>query len=482
MFAALTMEEEHTIRRFTSAKALVFTAAEKARLTRLRDALEHIVVIGSKVHRDRWRRQVFEEKEQKRASKKTSESEIAMDCPPMSTAATTTTTDTERPRSKKRKRVVVRHAEDLRIYGPPHPLPLPEGIPPDQQNETTIDDSEWNFEHGDSIPPILFRMARLSGEYPNEEEWARYEDNPKLKSLTSTNVTIDRRDVPRALIEKCWERAVHIASNAMVVSMNGGGGAAAATQNATQNSSKATRKRPWVQPFDSDTLLSQESCIQKCESLGVDMESLRKAEGSTFATRKDCDKTNNDTGNSCPRCTRSFSTHQELLGHYYGTSEATGCCRAEIRPKHLDLIKNLLQNYAESQLDQLATVVLSQNNQTSSQEIRKKNKNEKEDSTDDSDVSTDGESKPGAVDYDDATLEYLQNLGWRDVRRCLTTAVKEASTDVHSDVASPRHPVQESMHTITGKSIPPLPPLMLNPMILEAVNRRLIDRYADVPY
>mmetsp|Transcript_13795 Transcript_13795/g.34667 ORF Transcript_13795/g.34667 Transcript_13795/m.34667 type:complete len:473 (-) Transcript_13795:41-1459(-) len=434
-------------------------------LLKVQDALEHIIVTGAKVRRDDWRRHEFEHREENRPTP------TALGCPPLNAILDTAKTKTSGNRPRKRNRplqAVACHAEDLRIYGERHYLHLPPFASKTAQSGTQQDDhrrcedSEWNFEHGDSIPPILFRMARLSRENPSQEQMLRFND-PKAtlsKSFTSTDITLPQHDIPRALIEKCWERAVHIASNTMVVPVvDASQTAGEASEIDTLGDARWKQRSSSSLPFRKMPL-SRESCQEKCESLGIDMESLRKK------SEEEISET------TCPRCTRSFSTTDELLDHYYGTTETFGCCRALIRPRHLDLIRDLLQNYAESQTDQLATIFFSQNRQDDP------NTNEKEKG-----------QKP------------QQLWNWTDVHRYMQHAV-EYSTPIPTDSSSnhhrtdARHPVQESMAITSGATICndeedeedeetnssiPAPPLMLNQMVLDAVHRRLIDRYAEVP-
>ena len=442
-------------------------------LLKVQDALEHVIVMGAKVRRDDWRRHEFEHRAENRPTP------TALECLPLNIELDTAKRKTSGRRPRKRNRpseTVVCHAEDLRIYGERHYLHLPPFASESAQSGTQQDDhrrcedSEWNFEHGDSIPPILFRMARLSGENPSEEQILRF-NNPNAtlsKSFTSTDITLPQHDIPRALIEKCWERAVHIASNTMVVPVTDASqtaGEASETETMGDASWSSWSKRSLSSlPFDRKMPLSRESCREKCESLGIDIESLRKKS----QEKEEISET------TCPRCTRSFSTTDELLDHYYGTTETFSCCRALIRPRHLDLIRNLLQKYAKSQTDQLATIFLSQNRQDD------QSTNEKEKG-----------QKP------------QQLLNWKDVHRYMQHAVKN-STPIPTNASlnhprtDARHPVQESMNVVSGTTICndeeeqeeddeetnssiPAPPLMLNQMVLDAVHRRLIDRYADVP-
>jgi hypothetical protein len=384
-----------------------------------------------------------------------------MDCPPLDVVQHLDNPG-QQPRPKRVKwgrypGSKVCHAEDLRIYGGKRNRYHPQQLVPSSSNHPHQKgvDSEWNLEHGDSIPPIMFRMARLSQEYSLEDELKRFHNEPWAafaKSLTSTDVTIDQRDVPRALIEKCWERAVHIASNTMVVPITATTSAATATKPSAQETADSKRTYSSPRSTGKSPRLDREARRKQCESLGIDIESLRTKmrakQGGAWAKEDN----SGDEETTCPRCTRAFPTTEALLDHYYGS-----CCQDMIRPRHLDLIRSLLQTHAESQLDQIGNLFLSQ-----------------------------------AV-----AVNSRAKLDWRDVRRCLQTAV-ETSTPIptngaaHRQRSEPRHPVQESIHVASAggngaadadssRHDHQQPPLMLNRMILEAVNRRLIDRYADLP-
>ena len=452
---------------------------------KVQDALEHIIVTGAKVRRDSWQRNEFEQRERNR--KLSPAAVAALECPPLDVAK-----DETRRKRRRQLPTTVCHAEDLRIYGTGFKSRFPSSSDQTKQQQQRSDDSEWNLEHGDSIPPILFRMARLSQEYPSEEQIRlRFNDDTKAtysKSLTSTDVTLDEQDVPRALIERCWERAVHLASSAMSVPVTAATETTATTAAASsvpptfqRSSSSKQASSLGQQHFDSTTPLRQESCREKCESLGVDIDSLRDA---TLSTEASAVVAASET--TCPRCTRSFATTDELLDHFYGTTETIGCCRALIRPRHLDLIRNLLQNYAESQTDQLSSIILL--SQAETDPATNKSDDHK---NGDSDTPSDNIAKPNAKD-DTNRKGLLQHLDWRDVRRFVENAVDDSTMIIPKTEASSKHrrtdamhPIQQSMETTTGNdeaaTSSPRLPLMLNPMILEAVSRRLIDRYADVP-
>eukprot|EP00536_Pseudo-nitzschia_multiseries_P005970 jgi/Psemu1/303752/fgenesh1_kg.121_\ len=285
----------------------------------------------------------------------------------------------------------------------------------------------------------------------------------RMKSLQSTDITISEKEVPRALIERCWERAVHAASNVMITPV----------MTATATAPPASRDHGSQNLhllFDMNTPLSQELCRKKCESLGVDIVSLRQKSSSiaeAVSLRTDC-----------PRCSRSFQTHDELLLHYYGNNDTRGCCRPLIRPKHLELIRNILQSHVQSQTDQLLNVILSQ---AETENSNRKGSDEAE--ADESASSTSDSDSDGEATKQRKGEQHP--VGWDDVRCFLTNVVEDSIMIPDARLETTRHSVQQSIRTaeasVENEGAKAQGPLILNQMILEAVNRRLIDRYANVP-
>jgi len=444
---------------------------------KVQNALEHVVVIGAKVRRDNWRRREFIRRSQQ---------DQVVGCP----SVTNTTQKDEdndgnstRRRQRQRQQKLV-HAEDIRIYGnsrdghfkrgfPMNPWPSEDAgnreanVRHQQQQRKKSDDSEWNVEHGDSIPPVLFRMARLSQEYPSEERLRILNDASlsHTKTLQSTNITLDEASVPRALIERCWERAVHAASNSMFAPIM-----AKVTKQTSEpnNHLKSTMNRSTSQScyqytssqFDLNTPLSQESCRIKCKSLGIDIES---ESSKTMAISKGTAKPTT----TCPRCNRSFETSNELESHYYGNCAIGACCRPLVRPRHLDLIDKLLQSHVQSQTDLLLNVIMTQ-------AITDRNDNNVD--VDNGNNASTGISEENIV----ANQKRKPLLNWKDVSSCLKDALDDTSIiESSTNRVDARHAVQQSIQTTAINE--GSPPLILNQMVLDALNRRLIDRYANVP-
>ncbi|OEU12580.1 hypothetical protein FRACYDRAFT_243832 [Fragilariopsis cylindrus CCMP1102] len=423
---------------------------------KIQDALEHVVVTGAKVRRENWRLQKF-----LRSSQHDQD----------------------------------RGVEYIRIYGnnkdgpfkrgcPMKPWPL-EGVTTKkvenhhihrQQNRKTktrkSDDTEWNVEHGDSVPPILFRMARLSQEYPSEEQLRIFNKDASLsrmKTLQSTDITLDETDIPRALIERCWERAVHAASNSMFAPI-----AATTTTATTTNQTpsmipvqQSTSSRPCHQlhhtglQIDMNKPLSQESCRIKCKSLGIDIESER---AKAIAISEEA--TASASASACPRCFRSFENSDGLQEHYYGNDTTKGCCWPLVRPQHLELIDKLLQSRVQSQTDQLLNVIMTQAAAPST--------NNDADEIDDENTA----SKERNV----TNKKPKRLLDWKNVRSFLQGALDDSTSlpiGASNGRIDARHSVQQSLQTTVSNESEP--PLILNQMVLDAVNRRLVDRYANVP-
>jgi len=447
---------------------------------KVQNALEHVIVIGAKVRRDNWRHQEFIRRSQQ---------DLIIGCPSVDITKQKDYDiggNSTRRRQRKRQQKLV-HAEDIRIYGNSREGPFKRGIPMNpwpsedvgkmetnvhhhqQQQRKRSDDSEWNVEHGDSIPPVLFRMARLSQEYPSEERLRIFNDASlsRTKTLQSTNITLDEASVPRALIERCWERAVHAASNSMFAPITAKVTSQTSESNnhLTSKMKQSTTRSCYQYPssqFDLNTPLSQESCRIKCKSLGIDIESER---AKTMAISKG-EATLTKT---CPRCTRSFETSNELESHYYGNGATGGCWRPLVRPRHLDLIDKLLQSHVQSQTDLLLNVIMTQA------------------TTDQTDNDVDVNNKNNAstrISEESivANKKRKRLLSWKDVSSCLKDALDDTSVlpiESTTNRVNTRHAVQQSIQTTDNNES--TPPLILNQMVLDAANRRLIDRYANVP-
>jgi hypothetical protein len=220
-------DAEYKRRTFRRRKA----AQQDFLIGKVQDALEHAVTTGSHVKQACRKRQRWESAQQQQQQQDGESSN-----------------NTTEGRSSKAPPGIY-FAEDLRLYGsqydggpnssrtnpsengyPMKPWPSVQDVKEDRNkmgdNPTEADmDSEWNIEYGDSIPPILFSSARLSQEDLPLNETTDTERHSmdwrtipaSFKSLQCTDISVPVNHVPRALLERCWTRAVQAASNVMTL-------------------------------------------------------------------------------------------------------------------------------------------------------------------------------------------------------------------------------------------------------------------------
>lgn len=102
------------------------------------------------------------------------------------------------------------HAEDVRIYGSTSGY-RNSNWPVNVQGAKRViqNDSEWDQEHGDSIHPLAFLEARLSDFSPSKRQRI---DGQNL-SVDKTDCVVSLDEVTRAMLVRCWERAVHAAGS-----------------------------------------------------------------------------------------------------------------------------------------------------------------------------------------------------------------------------------------------------------------------------
>jgi hypothetical protein len=468
-------------------------------------------------------------------------------------ATTTTTKKRKREPTKNMKKEQQEgswiHAEDIRIYGshgnrssehkrdrPMKPWPV---YSKEWKKSPPLDDDDWNLEYGDSIPPNIFYQARLSQAFPFEElgldlEQAKgqkgvilangpharnslVKETPvRMMSLRSTDVTLSEGDIPRALLLRCWERAIHAASNSMFAPVTPDASHQSSSTTLTATTSESNRQHPSDYTYDNmgkaimrynsvHTPLPGMVVQRQCESFGID---VRKPKNTTL-TKPSSTTATTTTTLSCPRCCRTFPTSKELLRHYYGHQQLLGCCRHVLRERHLLLVDDILQGHIQSQTDQLVDIILSTHKgrfDTTTKSTVVGDKNEvRTETTTTTTMATSG----GKVGNWKDTLQILQQVVDSskvvDSSTSTLTAMKqsplttttpsvmnmahrgtmlsrEATAVPCSSSASAsrsiRHPILQTIQTTETKGSNPL---VMNPMILEVARRRLVHRYANLP-
>jgi hypothetical protein len=183
------------------------------------------------------------------------------------------------------------HAEDYRIY---------EKRSRRSRRKSPSDDAEWDMQHGDTIHPVAFMNARLSTKRLKTKDI----DGPNL-SVDTTVCDVSVEEAPGALLNHCWQRAVHLASNP--IQLDDG------DDHPTQTES--------IELGDK-VKYSTKKAIRLCESLKLDLavEEL-----------------------TCLNCHVQFDSTTKLRRHYYGLSNQRGCCWRLIEQKNHELMGQALQ-------------------------------------------------------------------------------------------------------------------------------------------
>ena len=183
------------------------------------------------------------------------------------------------------------HAEDHRIY---------EKNSRRSRRDLSSADAEWDIDHGDTIHPVAFMNARLS----TKRLKTRDVDGPNL-SVDTTVCDVSMDEAPEALLNHCWQRAVHLASNP--IHLDDGDDQPTQTDSYEQD----------------DTLkYSTKKAMLRCETLRLDLA---------------VDEL------TCLNCDAHFDSTAKLRRHYYGLSNQRGCCWGLIERKNHELIDQALQ-------------------------------------------------------------------------------------------------------------------------------------------
>lgn len=461
----------------------------------LQSCLEHLIAVGLKEKREAERYQEFrasgpptmaenEHQDRQNAATHTSSQvdEYSLD---------TANTKTRGNKSSALKEVFV---EDIRLYGEtssfkydglerqPWPLskrllPAKTGIIKSQVVQNM--DQNWELEYGDSIHPLAFSAARLSQRLvPPTSITELNAINGSNLNVATTETSLAEQDVPRALLLRCWQRAVDAASQTTLASMkseslgitengrNVGGALAAPAAPGLHptayhdvfssylfggsilglgNSNADTGPIiPQPTPVEEPAFVAAQRELaedrltmkRKCTSLGL---GLTKSQLPTDVSER-----------ACPACYRQFEQLNELQQHYYGERDQKGCCWRRIAQKEPRIVADILENHVKSQIDQYLGLIM---DKALGKFVR------------------DG-------DVDSPKRKRSRCFNWYDVLEFTEEAVI-SSFDVEVSKAEPRkgtHPIFETLQRKSGCD-----PLVLNPAVVRSAQKRLIDRYAKVP-
>ena len=328
-------------------------------------------------------------------------------------------------------------------------------------------DAPWDKEHGDKINRLDFTKDVLSNVIPTNEhedeaidnapfthsmELEQLLDPARMNQLDPNQVkcTPHIKQVPRALLLRCWQRAMDAASFSTL-----------------QTSSRAP---PKFGSLKDTTRLQQlqKPASQRCIDLTVDM--------FPWATPTNPPYT-------CRLCETDFDTKDKLKEHFHGTDTVRGCAWSEIHAKQRQLLADSLEREVASQAGALVQFVM-----TRARDRLNANKNTNNQSSANAKTAEESSSK--------ANPPNLPNLlNWKDVlsimKEALLSSVEyeddEEETVAEGDMpplrpgksATSKRQTREVTKTLQVRE--DLPPLVFNHQVLEAVSYRLIDRYAPVP-
>eukprot|EP00978_Attheya_sp_CCMP212_P034493 scaffold144716_cov61-Attheya_sp.AAC.1 len=359
------------------------------------------------------------------------------------------------------------HAEDWRIYS----LNLPDGMLPNKKssnpgtwprsrnkkrvkfnedNETgkethlrtnVVDDTQWDEEQGDGIAQLDFVRDCLSSAATHRFNSGAGKAAPCFNTARG-HLTPNEEDVPSLMLSRCWQRAVHAATCTIDAPHHvGSGDVEASPESQTQSVGMDDHG---IEDVDKLSRL-KEKAIRKCEEWDIQ---CMLPSSSTTALNESFE---------CQSCQSSeFGTAQDLHCHFFGSSEARGCCWKLIEEKQIDMVHSILVKDVRFSLDGLLTVILSM--------VRKKKSHEKKYA-----LTNSGGKHQSAV------------LNWEDVIDGLNEAVCKEHQSLNGEPAN----VQEKTPILSPDKIqvhPYLPSLDLNDDVVKAVSMRLVERYATMRY
>ncbi|KAI2511109.1 hypothetical protein MHU86_3244 [Fragilaria crotonensis] len=268
------------------------------------------------------------------------------------------------------------HAEDYRIY---------EKRSRRSKRKSSSEDAEWDIDHGDTIHPVAFMNARLSTK--------RF----KTKDIDGANLSVDTtvcdvsiEEAPVALLNHCWQRAVHLASNPIQL-----------------DDGDDQPTQPESTELDDEVKYSTKKAIRLCESLKLDLavEEL-----------------------TCLNCHVQFDSTPKLHRHYYGLPNQRGCCWRLIERKNHELMGQALQAEVTAVSKQVCQIL-------------------------------------GKTVFRNG-LPPTDPLSWEDVLNVFASLLEKNSKGQVADT------IQLGSDQL---------PLCLNSQVVEAVRRRLLDRYSAGP-
>lgn len=483
---------KHSREAITSLSVSRRTKLTPAQYSDLLSSLEHLITAGCKRKREWERRQEFRE---------TQEQVLELeDCFPwtynnvedVDDGLNQETEDNDKdsqseqeaytaPSQQQKRRTKEILTEDIRIYGDVGGVRkdgFGKGPWPNQKQYRKIDlnlamnnsDRNWAIEHGDQIHPLAFATARLSqSNKPKTKDEVEVINKNNLQAFT-TDTSLSPEEVPRALLLRCWERAVHAASQTVPVHVDESGkleGGVAGKEKPKSKSGKMNGDdKPSSELFggnvlglgeevDDGPIIPKEAPVKEpvyvIEQRGTDKDRT--------ATRLKCKSLGISLNNpdlppglpdgACPACTRSFETSEALRQHYYGGPQNRGCCWNRIPEAQTEKIAQVMELHVKKQMDGFLGLIMAC-------------------------------AEARVIEPPDGQKEnkVRRLLNWHDILKFAEKTI-QSSYCIEASTADPHnglHPIFETLQHKSGGV-----QLVLNPTVLENVRQRLVDRYAQLP-
>ena len=424
-----------------------------AEKTDLKAAVEYVVMVGNEKRHRHWRdsawkksQDIFENSEERQRQRQQDEfnmqEQIKLHMQGINFDASG-----EMPGSLNstptRTRWPELHAEDVRLYGQASNMPAdpwPRGYfdrgEMHRRKVAGNNDFFWDRDHGDSIHPLEFMESNLSMVDPPPEkdvaapkstfaasiETEKLLEASRVRQLDPDRMkcTVDPEGVPRAMLLRCWQRAVDAASGSTLQKQNPSPAMNAEFHFLKNAASKQQR---------------QKKAKHRCIDLNVDLfPGMIPPSNPPF---------------QCQHCGNDFETKEKLRAHFHGSKKVRGCCWNLIHAKQRALILATLERDVTNQADALVNMVIT--------EIRRRH-----------------ETEEFNCDDEVAMLEARRPMKWHGILDMCKDALASAR-DIGIETPGQR----EVTKTLVVHDN--LSPLVLNQQVLEAASYRIIDRYANLP-
>mmetsp|Transcript_8192 Transcript_8192/g.15411 ORF Transcript_8192/g.15411 Transcript_8192/m.15411 type:complete len:516 (-) Transcript_8192:1216-2763(-) len=203
--------------------------------------------------------------------------------------------------------------------------------------ESNVDD-EWEYYFGDGLDEEDFRRYRS-----RKRKYSNVECTPSNSHLMKEGEEKELQD----LIQRSWDKAVHIASNIFDTNLK----PTTATTNKREKSSRddgkvtdENKSIPQHKEAISDRLI-QAQAVLRCKELGIEFDTILVPEYDPYYTCQVCKKR------------IRYKSNEMVMIHLFGSVTKRGCCWNRIREEQENIVQRVLENEALNIIDNLLQVV-----------------------------------------------------------------------------------------------------------------------------